>query len=176
MGENGWKSDRHGRWQEFDKKTHTLWARMGGKKINMAVGAEFTRRRTLCGREGVQISSTWPLVPNSRDDAPSVGPDGFRSDPLVIIAQSGDDGRSASAKVRKLDNPDCWCSILERLYNLWARMGQMSLPWLSVLNAGDDLPAVNATGENGIRICADSVFEVPGAFYLQCIQLALLNV
>jgi len=56
-------------------------------------------------------------------------------------------------------------------------MRQISLPWLSVLNAGDDdLPTVNATDENGISICAESVFEVPGAFYLQFIQLVLPNV
>jgi hypothetical protein len=42
----------------------------------MAVGAEFTRRRTLCGREWVEISSIWPSVPNSQDDARTVGENG----------------------------------------------------------------------------------------------------
>ncbi|KDR74864.1 hypothetical protein GALMADRAFT_249779, partial [Galerina marginata CBS 339.88] len=51
-----------------------LWARMGGNQINMAVGAEFSRRHTSsCGREWVEIRSTWPSELNSRDDAQAVG-------------------------------------------------------------------------------------------------------
>jgi hypothetical protein len=54
----GEKSDQHG-WQcQIQETTHELWARMGGNQINKAVGAEFTKRRTACGREGVEIRST----------------------------------------------------------------------------------------------------------------------
>jgi len=53
---------------------------MGGNQINMAIGAEFTRRRTVCGREWVEIRSTWPSVLTSQDDAPTVGENGWKSD------------------------------------------------------------------------------------------------
>ena len=49
-------------------------------QINMAVGAEFTRQRTSCGREWVEIRSTWPWVLNSQDDARSVGENEWKSD------------------------------------------------------------------------------------------------
>ena len=50
---------------------------MGENQINMAVGAEFTKRRTSCGREWVEIRSTWPSVLNSQDDELSVGENGW---------------------------------------------------------------------------------------------------
>ena len=46
---------------------------MGGNKINMAVGAELTRRRTNCGRERVESRSTWSSVLNAQDDAQAAG-------------------------------------------------------------------------------------------------------
>ena len=78
---------------------------VGENQINMAVGAEFTRRRTICrrewveigstwlsvlnsqlgrrticGREWVEMRSTWPLVLNSQDDALPVDDNGWKSD------------------------------------------------------------------------------------------------
>jgi len=49
---------------------------MGGNQFNVAFDAEFTRRRTLCGREWVEISSTWPSALISQDDALPVGVNG----------------------------------------------------------------------------------------------------
>src|SRR6266567_923098 len=147
VGENGWKSDQHGRRCSIHETTHSLWARMGGNQINMAVGAQFTRRRTTCGREWVEIRSTWPSVLNSRDDALSVGENGWKSD---------QHGRR--------------CSIHETTHELWARMGgnqinmavgaqftrrrtscgrewvEIRSTWPSVLNSRDDARTV---GENG---------------------------
>jgi hypothetical protein len=53
---------------------------MGGNQISMAVGAEFTRRRTICGREWVEIRSVWPLVLNLQADALPGGENGWTSD------------------------------------------------------------------------------------------------
>ena len=53
---------------------------MGRNQINMAVGAKFTRRRTGCGYERVEMKSTWPSVLNSKDDARTVGENGWESD------------------------------------------------------------------------------------------------
>ena len=52
---------------------------MGGNQINMAVVAEFTRRRTNCGREWVEIKSTWPSVLKSQDNPLPVGENGWES-------------------------------------------------------------------------------------------------
>jgi hypothetical protein len=41
---------------------------MGGNQFNMAVDAEFTSRRTSCGREWVRVRSTRPWVLNSQAD------------------------------------------------------------------------------------------------------------
>ena len=49
---------------------------MDADQINVTVGAEFTGRRTSCGREWMEIRSTRPLVLNSQDDAHSVGEKG----------------------------------------------------------------------------------------------------
>jgi hypothetical protein len=70
---------------------------MGGHQISMAVGAEFTRRRTICGREWVEIRSVWPLVLNLRDNAR----------PLVLNSQ--DDGRSVGENGWKSDQYGRWC-------------------------------------------------------------------
>jgi hypothetical protein len=83
---------------------------MGGNQINMAVGAEFMRRRTSCGREWVQIRSTclsvldsqdsallwaewveirstWPSKMNSQDDALPVGETGGNQINMAIGAE-----------------------------------------------------------------------------------------
>jgi hypothetical protein len=52
---------------------------MGGNQFNMTVDDEFETRRTVCGREGVEIKLIWPSVLNSQDDAPSVGENGWTS-------------------------------------------------------------------------------------------------
>ena len=49
---------------------------MSESQMNMAVGLEFTTPRTNCGRERVEIKSTWPSVLNSQDDALPVGENG----------------------------------------------------------------------------------------------------
>jgi hypothetical protein len=59
---------------------HSLWVRVGENEINMAIGAEFTRRHTVYGRGRVEIRSTWPVVLNSQDDALPGGKNGWKSD------------------------------------------------------------------------------------------------
>ena len=51
-GENEWDSDKHGRRCLIYKTTHCLWARMGGDKINIAVGGEFTKGTPSVGANG----------------------------------------------------------------------------------------------------------------------------
>ena len=53
---------------------------MGGNQMTMAVGTEFTRQRTLCEREWVEIRSTWGSVMNSLEDALPVGENAWESD------------------------------------------------------------------------------------------------
>jgi hypothetical protein len=60
---------------------------MGGNQISMAVGAEFAKRRTVCGREWVELRSTWPLVLNSQDDTQTVGENGWKTWPVVQNSQ-----------------------------------------------------------------------------------------
>ena len=57
------------------------WARRYGHQINKVVGAEFTGRRTICGREWMEIRSTMWLVLNLQDDTLPVADNGWKSDP-----------------------------------------------------------------------------------------------
>jgi hypothetical protein len=52
---------------------------MGGNQLSMTGGAEFRRRRTLCGGEWVEITSVWPLVLNLQDNALPGGENGWKS-------------------------------------------------------------------------------------------------
>ena len=60
---------------------------MGAKEINMTLGAQFRRQRTICGQEWVQKRSKWPLVLNSGDNPLPVGKNGRKEINMALGAQ-----------------------------------------------------------------------------------------
>jgi len=126
-------------------------ARMGGNEVNMALAAQFWRRRTFCGREWAELRSTWPWLLNSETTHSLGARMGGNEVNMALATHSGDSALPVGENEVNVALATQFWRRRTTCGREWAKMKSI---WLSLLNSGGNAPTVGEGGNeiSGMRI------------------------